>query len=451
VHASQSRTRVHYHFSAAFSAALLLILTTHALAVTPVKPARILPIGDGWAGSSINVVANRRHALFTHERDQFAAYYDARGYMVLARRKLGEERWDTRRTAFRGTIADAHNSISVGVDGAGFLHVSWDHHGQTLNYARSVRPGSLELGPKLPMTGEAEDRVTYPEFYRLPDGDLLFVCREGESGNGQVVLKRYGTRDQKWHTVQRNLLDGEGTRSAYWGLAVDRSGRLHLAWIWRESPDVASNHDLAYAWSPDGGVTWRSADGEPLSGPFTEARSDYAARIPQGSNLMNPPAVAVDMRGRPYITSYWSASPGDPPQFHLVRRDGASWRVERITKRTDVFTLQGAGTKRPPISRAALFVQGRDQTPQVHIVYRDDARGGRAILVSTRKVGSGEWNERELTQDSLGAWEPVFDPVQWDRLQQVHLLVQRVQQADGDDARGLNTRATPIGTLVVRP
>src|SRR5688500_13982567 len=127
--------QIQHRFGSAFAAALLLILTTHALAVTPAKPARILPIGEGWAGSSINVVANRRHALFTHERDQFAAYYDARGYMVLARRKLSEDRWETRPTAFRGTVADAHNSISLGVDGLGFLHVSWDHHGQVLNYA----------------------------------------------------------------------------------------------------------------------------------------------------------------------------------------------------------------------------------------------------------------------------------------------------------------------------
>lgn len=29
------------------------------------------------------------------------------------------------------------------------------------------------------MTGKDEDDVTYPEFYRMPDGDLLFVYRSG--------------------------------------------------------------------------------------------------------------------------------------------------------------------------------------------------------------------------------------------------------------------------------
>lgn len=33
----------------------------------------------------------------------------------------------------------------------------------------------FELGEKMPMTGVDEGNVTYPEFYSLSDGDLLFV------------------------------------------------------------------------------------------------------------------------------------------------------------------------------------------------------------------------------------------------------------------------------------
>ena len=51
------------------------------------------------------------------------------------------------------------------VDGEGYVHVSFDHHGHKLNYCRSIAPGSLELGDKMPMTGLDEGNVTYPEFY----------------------------------------------------------------------------------------------------------------------------------------------------------------------------------------------------------------------------------------------------------------------------------------------
>jgi rhamnogalacturonyl hydrolase YesR len=404
-----------------------------------------LPIGEGWAASSINVVANRRNALYTHGRDQFAAYYDAQGYMVLAHRRLGEDQWQTRRSAFRGNVADAHNSISLAIDGEGYLHVAWDVHGQPLNYARSAKPLSLDLGPKLSMTGNAESRVTYPELYRLPGGDVLFLYRDGESGNGDLVLKRYATLEKKWRLVQRSLISGEGARSPYWGAAVDRSGGLHLAWIWRESPDVSSNHDIAYAFSPDGGVTW----GKDV--PFTAASAEYVAKIPEHSNLMNSPTVAVDVKGRPYITTYWSDKAGEPPQFHLLHRDGSAWKVETVSKLTKAFTLEGTATRRPPISRAVLYVQGWTDTPAVHLVYRDDSRGRRAILLSTPKLGSNDWRERELTADSLGAWEPVVDPVQLDRLAQFHLLVQAVKQTDGDDAGKAKAPPTPVGLLIVSP
>ena len=104
---------------------------------------------------------------------QYAAYYDADGYMVLARRAVGTDDWERRRTTSRGNVSDAHNSISIAVDGDGFLHVAWDHHVNALNYARGVAPGTLELGPRQPMTGTREERVTYPQFWRLPGGDVL--------------------------------------------------------------------------------------------------------------------------------------------------------------------------------------------------------------------------------------------------------------------------------------
>ena len=34
------------------------------------------------------------------------------------------------------------------------------------------------------MTGEREERVTYPQFYSLPGGDPLFVYRDGQSAMG---------------------------------------------------------------------------------------------------------------------------------------------------------------------------------------------------------------------------------------------------------------------------
>ncbi len=435
-----------------FIGSLLLSSLACAADSMAASTARVLPLADNaYAGSSINVVANSRQSLFTEGRTQYAAFYDADGFMVLAKRTIGEDRWQTQRTAHKGNVADAHNSISLAVDGAGYLHVSWNHHVSPLHYARSIAPGSLELAPATAMTGKHEERVTYPQFFRLPSGDLLFAYRDGESGKGALVLNRYTTASNRWSTIQPNLIDGEGQRSPYWGLWVDRKGTLHLAWIWRESPDVATNHDIAYARSSDGGVTWTRSDGAALALPITAATAEYAQRIPQNSNLMNSPDVGADRDGHPYICTYWSPTPGAKPQFHVLMHDGKTWQLIPGPVASDSFNLAGAGTRHPPISRAALLVDTPSGYSSLHLVYRDDARGGRIIAATWDSRKPREWADRELTTESVGAWEPAFDPIAWDRFHQVHLLVQNVSQRDGDDRTPARAEPSKIVSLIWAP
>ena len=419
----------------------------------PAGAARLIPIsGAAWAGSSVNVVANVRQSVFTHGRTQFAAFYDADRFMVLARRSRDAGQWETRRTAYQGNVADAHNSISLVVDGAGVLHVAWDHHASQLNYARGVAPGSIELGPSQAMTGQRESRVTYPQFSRLPGGDVLFLYRDGASGRGSLVLNRYAVANGSWTTIQTNLIDGEGERSPYWDMTIDRQGILHLAWVWRESPDVATNHDICYARSADQGRTWSSSGGSRFPVPITARTAEYAVRIPQRSNLMNSPAITADDEGRPYVTTYWSAAPGAPPQFHVVHREETAWRSIEGPPQSDVFTLAGGGTKAPPISRAVVLVERAGQATRIHLLYRDSgpAGSGRVTAATLERPGARTWTVRDLTVESVGAWEPAIDPAAWAELRQVHMLVQRVTQRDGDDRTGA-AAPTPIGLLVWSP
>jgi hypothetical protein len=179
-------------------------------------------IADGWARTKVNAVIFRRNALCTFGDQQVAAFYNAESKVVLAKRTLNSEKWELKVTSLQGRTKDAHNCICLAFDGAGYLHLSWDHHGDPLRYCRSVAPLSLELGPKESMLGTKEQRVTYPEFYRMPDGDLLLFYRDGASGNGNLVLNRYEVKQRRWLRLQDNLIDGEGKRNAYWQVAVDR-------------------------------------------------------------------------------------------------------------------------------------------------------------------------------------------------------------------------------------
>ena len=216
---------------------------------------KLVAVDSGWANNSVNTVIFRKNSLVTFKGTQFIAFYDKEQFVVLGKRKTGGTKWELKRTAYRGNTIDAHNTISIMTDGAGYLHMAWDHHNNPLNYCKSVRPGSLELTVKQSMTGLHEQKLTYPEFHKLSNGNLLFFYRDGASGNGNLVLDQYDIHTKKWTQLHTDLIDGEGQRNAYWQACIDQAGIIHLSWVWRETPDVASNHDMCYARSEDGGKT----------------------------------------------------------------------------------------------------------------------------------------------------------------------------------------------------
>ena len=220
------------------------------------KSPTLVEVGPGYSSTSVNTAVFRQGSLTSNDSLQYISYYDPEGYVVLGKRELGSSKWELRRTPFTGNVKDAHNIISIGLDGEGILHLAFDHHGNPLHYTKTVEPGSLELLPLQPMNGENEENVTYPEFHSSPDGNLYFVYRSGASGNGNMVMKRYDLNDRKWETLHENLIDGEDQRNAYWQMFIDQNGVMHLSWVWRESWLVETNHDMNYARSKDGGITW---------------------------------------------------------------------------------------------------------------------------------------------------------------------------------------------------
>src|SRR5688572_20701755 len=89
---------------------------------------RIVDVADGWAANSVNAVVFRKNSLVTHAGSQYIAFYDGAGRVVLGKRRSGAAQWQLAPTQYLGKASDAHNSISIMVDGTGTLHVAWDHH-----------------------------------------------------------------------------------------------------------------------------------------------------------------------------------------------------------------------------------------------------------------------------------------------------------------------------------
>jgi hypothetical protein len=419
--------------------ALLVLGTVH-----PGRAQTASIVGLGWAKNNVNGAIFRKNSVVSQGQNQYVAYYDSLGYVTLGKRRLPAGPWQVQRTQYQGNVKDAHNVISLMADGAGYLHLSFDHHNNPLHYCRSTAPGSLTMGALEFMTGQQELKVSYPEFHRYPNGDLLFMYRDGGSGNGNMVLNRYDQKTRKWTRLHDVLIDGEGQRNAYWQAFIDPRGTIHVAWVWRESPNVASNHDMAYARSLDGGRTWQRSTGETYQLPITEATAEYAARIPQNSELINQTAITTDAAGAPYIATYWQPAGTQVPQYQLIYLAGKTWKTMQVSQRTMPFSLSGVGTKRIPISRPQLLVSTKQGKTAAYLLFRDAERQDRASVLQCPDLGRSQWAAADLTATTVGNWEPSYDTERWRTAGVLSLFVQRTGQGDGETLENLPAQRVSI-------
>ena len=98
---------------------ILLLLCGIILVPTLVCSQRLVEVGKGYSCTSVNTTVFRNNSLVTHGEEQYISYYDNDGYLILGKRKLDSKQWTLHRTQYQGNVKDAHNVISMMVDGEG--------------------------------------------------------------------------------------------------------------------------------------------------------------------------------------------------------------------------------------------------------------------------------------------------------------------------------------------
>jgi len=425
------------------------VVTFCLLLVFVINAKTQVPIGFGWAKNAVNTTIFRKNSVVSHKGYQVVAYYDSVGFVVVAKRKLTTNNWQVQCTNFKGNVKDAHNAISIMIDGDGFIHLSWDHHGNVLHYSKSMQPLGLDFLPEMPMTGVKEAKVTYPEFYRLANGDLLFFYRDGSSGNGNFIINKYSIATKNWQRLQDVLIDGEGKRNAYWQACVDVKGTIHISWVWRESADVASNHDMCYAASDDGGITWYKSNGTTYTLPITQATAEVVLAIPQKSELINQTSMTTDEDGKPYIATYFKPKGSNVPQYRLIYFDGKNWQASQVSNRQTAFSLSGVGTKKVPISRPQIIVGKANRKLTAIMLYRDEENGSVASAASCKDLAKNIWTTKNITTAALDNWEPSYDTELWKQSKKLHIFIQRAGQGDGEKLENLAPQ--PVYVLEWKP
>lgn len=283
--------------------------------------------------------------LLTTEAEQYVAFYDKQKRMTVASRSLQSDAWTYQRLP-SSVGWDSHNYITMAIDTTGQLHVSGNMHGDPLVYFRTEEPGDITTLARFSMTGENEDRCTYPKFMRDADNQLVFHYRDGGSGRGNDLYNIYNPEKKQWRRLlDTPLTDGQGRMNAYVaGPTRGPDGFFHCHWVWRDTPDCATNHHLSYARSRDL-IHWESAFGDEIETPITiDQKSLWIDPIPSGGGIINGGhRLFFGEDGRPIVT-YHKSDPQGNMQIYIARPEGSGWSKHPLTDWEKPIQFSGRGS-----------------------------------------------------------------------------------------------------------
>jgi autotransporter-associated beta strand protein len=412
--------------------------------------ALLMPSGATY-GRAINGVSFQAEPLMTYGDYQYSTWYHLGASdedVYLARRHLSGTSWEVMDTGANfvngdgigGGTWDAHNVVLMGISGDGRIHLSWDHHGHNLRYM-NTNPGATTSGTwnssllnpersSLNVGGGSIGTLTYPQFTTDPaTGDMYINYRTGGSGAGNKFISTFDHSTGLWNTPHEFINgtnsifydDDFGTssnnRNAYVnGLDVDSTGRLHTTWTWRETATGSSNHDIMYAYSDDGGDTWRNNSGTVVAtvGSPMNMSSPGITIVPmdRGNTLMNQQTQAVDLDNRVHMVMWhkrdgatsvtgFTTAPAD--YFHYYRDPTTG-----VWNRTELPTSRAVGS-RPDMAY--------DENGNLYVAYVSpgvgDAggyytNGDLIIATASKATGYEDW-EIVYTDTRDFAGEPFID------------------------------------------
>lgn len=330
-----------------------------------------------WAGHPVGF------SMITEPPHQFIAYYDSARVMTVAQRRLGELQW--KKQALPETVGwDSHNSITMALDSKGYLHVSGNMHVDSLVYFQASAPYDVtSLARKEKLIGDLEGRATYPKFFPAPEGDLIFTYRDGGSGNGNQIYNRYDPDTRQWsRLLDEPLVDGEGERNAYiHGPILGPDHYYHLIWVWRETPDAETNHDLSYARSKDL-VHWEQSDGTPQTLPITLENGEIVAPVPVEQGMINGNIeIGFDLEDLPVITYHKFDLLGHT-QIYNARREGGAWKSYPLTDWDFRWDFRGRGSLNKRVDVYPIVEEDGKLTQEYYI----DTVGVRKLLVEPEQL-----------------------------------------------------------------
>jgi hypothetical protein len=232
---------------------------------------------------------------------------------------------------------DAHENPTLSIDAAGHLYVFSPSHGagRPAYIHRSKKPYDITEWELLENTN-----FSYPQPWYLPQSKRFLFLH---------TLYRNGQRTMNWKT------SGDGRTWTESQLLVHmEAGSYQVSWRQGDSDRIATAFDvhpdhgragkglnyrtnLYYIETRDGGATWTTIDGKPVTPPLTEAANPALVRDYRKDDLnVYLKDLAFTAKGHPvllFLTSKgFNPGPGSAPfQLNTARWTGQEWEFRPFT------------------------------------------------------------------------------------------------------------------------
>ena len=246
------------------------------------------------------------------------------------------------------TGEDPHRGYRIAVDPTGRVHVVGDMHGSAwVKHWLSKKPKDISAFEFAcgadSNAGPAGAEVTYPGFFRGPEGTLYHSIRCGIPAMG-VAISVLDAKTQTWSilgaSIPRDQLEGQrrnmaaktgkhpvsiwedngeggsyGYMQPHAKIVWDRNKRMHIACsvLNKNTPSAQGRHThthVLYAYSDDGGKTIHRGDGTEIRWPMRAEEGPYQGDVVYAETEGNPPwlkvvaGLRIDDKNRPVVSCH---------------------------------------------------------------------------------------------------------------------------------------------------
>ncbi len=358
-------------------------------------------IDRAWSGATVAFDAISR------DGKDYVGYYDADRWLTVARLDPASGIACRLRLPSQFAGWDGHNYITLAFDAGGHLQIAGNMHSSPLVYGSAQKPDSIEGLALAPMTGQDEERVTYPNFINAPDGTLYFIYRTGESGNGAWIINAH--EGPTWKRalnkpVFSSVWDGKPTNAYPSPFRFFSDGYVHVAIVWRRTPDIASNYAITYARTRDFSH-WEDHNGRSITPPLHPGNSDMVEMPGEGKGLINLPKVGVTESGRPII-AYTKYGADGKNSVILASPSQNRWHLSTVATAEQQTLVEGGGTIPNLPSFGDLYVDD-GQTGYIDVAFPGEKRMKISFDVDTLEVVDARESEVRSTTRTAGPKMPL--------------------------------------------